>query len=144
MGKLFVTFLVMASLALAGASAAAAESYYTNYRNGVKYMKKRQYDKAALEFTKALQANPRFANAYTLRGVAYAAGGRFDQAMADSNKAVELNPRSAMAYETRAIGYYAQKRYDKAWDDVRKAKSLGYKVDSKFLQKLRQASGRQN
>lgn len=142
MGRLLVTFLVIVSLACTGpALAATAKSHYTN---GVDFFKKGYYDWAISEFTQALEINPKFAKAYAVRGVIYAAQGRFEEAIADSNKAIEINRGLALPYETRALGYYAQKRYDRAWDDVHKAQSLGYKVDNRFLQNLRKASGRQN
>jgi tetratricopeptide (TPR) repeat protein len=141
MGKLLVNLLVLVSLSGAGAAlAATAGSHYTK---GVEFFKKRYYDQAIQEFTKAVEINPKFAKAYAVRGVIYAAQGRFNEAMADSDKALEINPRLALAYETRALGYYAKRNFDKAWYDVHKAERLGYKVNSRFLQNLRQSSGRQ-
>jgi len=142
MGKLLINLLVIVSLALSGtALAATAESYYNN---GVEFVKARQYDRAIVEFTKALEINPGIANAYALRSLCYGARGQSDRAIADSTKALEINPRLALAYENRAIGYFAKKRFDKAWDDVHKAQSLGYNINRKFLQNLRKASRRQN
>jgi hypothetical protein len=48
-----------------------------------------------------------------------------------------------MAFSNRGIAYFYKKEYDEAWDDVYKAKNLGYKVNSRFLKALRQASGRE-
>jgi tetratricopeptide (TPR) repeat protein len=107
------------------------------------YHKKGQPDRALADFNKALELNPRLAEAYSNRGWAYFEKGQYDQAIADCDKALELNPRLAEAYNNRAIAYYLKKDYDKAWEDVHKAQSFGYKVHPGFLQELRQASGRE-
>ncbi|MER3447202.1 MAG: hypothetical protein C4291_10325 [Candidatus Dadabacteria bacterium] len=51
-----------------------------------------QYDQAIYNYTKAIEANPRDAQAYYHRGVAYYNKGQYDKAIADFNKAIELNP----------------------------------------------------
>ena len=66
--------------------------------------------------------------------------GQFDWAIADFNKALEINPKGAGAYYNRATAYYFKKEYDKSWKDIYKAQDLGYKIPSKFLENLRNAS----
>jgi tetratricopeptide (TPR) repeat protein len=112
---------------------------------GVAYAGKGRSAQAIADFTQALQINPRFAQAYYSRGVIYLTRGQFDQAIADFSKILAPNSGLAhAAYHHRAIGYYKKREFAKAWDDVQKAQSLGCKVDPKFLQVLRKASGRQN
>jgi len=45
-------------------------------------------------------------------------------------------------YRGRAGAYYYKGEYDKAWKDVYEAQALGRQGDSKLLEKLRKASGR--
>jgi len=142
MPKLFATLLVIVSLSLA--AHALADTAESHYANGVELLKKKQLDQAIPEFTRALEINSRFAEAYALRGIVYGAKGQFNKAIVDSTMALEINPRLAPAYQTRAIGYFAKRRFNQAWDDVHQAQSLGFKVDPKFLEKLRRGSGRQN
>jgi Tfp pilus assembly protein PilF len=73
----------------------------------------------------------------------YSFKGQFDQAIADLNKALELDPKYDLAYYGRARAFYGKKEYGLAWEDVRKAQSLGIKIDPKFLDDLRRASGRE-
>jgi len=40
--------------------------------------------------------------------------------------------------------YYFQREYEKSWKDVEKAQYLGQRIDPKFLDDLRKASGRKN
>ena len=53
-----------------------------------------------------------------------------------------LDPNYAAAYNSRGFAYFQNKAYDKAWADVKKCQELGGSIDPDFLQKLRQASGR--
>jgi tetratricopeptide (TPR) repeat protein len=115
-----------------------------NYFKGITYSLKGQHGQAIPYYNKAIEINPRFANAYFSRGVAYAQDrGQFDQAISDYDKAIELNPRFAKAILSRGAAYYFKGEYDKAWADVHKAQSLGLQVLPAFLQALSQASGRQ-
>jgi hypothetical protein len=57
-------------------------------------------------------------------------------------KVLELNPYYTRAYYNRAVGYYQLKLYDKAWADVHKAQDLGVKVNSDFMEALKNASGK--
>ncbi len=86
--------------------------------------RKGQYDEAITEFAKALEANPRDAEAYNSQGSTYTLKGQYDQALADFNKALELNPKYAKAYYNRALAYYYKGRYDEAIADLTKATEL--------------------
>ncbi len=107
---------------------------------GIAYGEKGQFDQAVDDFTKALEIGFKGAGAYYYRGIAYVNKGQFDWAIADFNKALEINPKGAGAYYNRATAYYFKKEYDKSWKDIYKAQDLGYKIPSKFLENLRNAS----
>ena len=77
-------------------------SYY--YR-GIAYAKKDQYDKANPDYSKALELNPRLAEAYSNRGITYDTKGQYDKAITDYSKAIELNPGLAQAYNNRGLTY---------------------------------------
>lgn len=79
---------------------------------------------------------------YYISGNIYYLQGNPSQAISDLTKAIQINPNYARAYECRAFAYFASKEYDKAWADVHQAESLGYKVPSGFIEKLKKASGR--
>ena len=113
------------------------------YNRGDAHFKKGENDLAISDFTKAIEMNPRFANAYYYRGLAYLRKREYDQAISDYTKAIEINPRFAVAYPERAFAYCHFKReYDKAWEDVHKAESLGQEIRPGFLKTLRKDSGR--
>ncbi|MGB7910766.1 MAG: tetratricopeptide repeat protein [Desulfobaccales bacterium] len=114
------------------------------YNNlGIIYLQKEDYDHAFAAYNKALEIDPKQAQFYNNRGGAYREIGHNDEAISDFNGALELNPSYANAYYNRAAAFYAKKDFDKAWADVNKAQSLGAKIDPKFLEGLRRASGRE-
>ena len=111
---------------------------------GNTYARKGQYEQAISDHTKALEIDPRDAKAYFNRGNTYGREGRYDQASSDLNKALEINPRDAKVYIYRGYAHYFQREYEKSWKDIEKAQYLGHRIDPKFLDDLRKASGRKN
>ena len=102
-----------------------------------------QHDLSIKYFNKAIDLNPRYAEASNNRGNAYANKGQYDKAISDYTKAIDLNPRFAEAYYNRGVVYFYKRDYEKAWDDVHKVQNLGNNVHPEFLKALREASGRQ-
>ena len=110
---------------------------------GAGYLEKDEYDHAIAEFDKAIEINPKSAQAYWCRGIVYLKKGEYDHVIADLNMALEINPKYASVYYSRGTAYFKKGEYDQAWEDVHKAQNLGYEVDLEFLKKLRKASGRE-
>jgi tetratricopeptide (TPR) repeat protein len=95
--------------------------YFNGYdRQGLALVNEFSTDLAPMEikgYTKAIEANPRDAKAYFLRGQAYNEKGQYDQAIADFTRVIEINPRDARAYLYRANAYFEKKQYDWAIAD---------------------------
>ena len=81
-------------------------------------------DKAIEEFNKAIDLNPRNAEAWNGRGVAYRAKGELDRAIEDHSKAIDLNPDFAQAWNNRGIAYRDKGELKKAIEDHSKAIGL--------------------
>ncbi len=113
------------------------------YSRGNAYNDKNNYDQAISDFIKAIEINPKYTDAYAGLSYAYLNTGRYDQAIIECDKAIELNPNNGGVYYNRGAAYFYNKDYNKSWDDMHKAESLGYKVDSEFIEKLKKASGRE-
>ena len=67
-----------------------------------------------MAFTKAIEINPNYAEAYHERGLAYDAIGEYDRAISDYNKAIEINPKYEKAYNHRRLAKSAKGRNDRA------------------------------
>ena len=116
----------------------AADWFNKGYNAGMN----KEWDKAISFFLRCIELDPDDADAYYNLGTAYKDQGNLTKAIESYEKAIELDPELAMAYNNRAICYFFKGEYDKAWDDVYKAQSLGYQVHPRFLELLREASGR--
>ena len=73
---------------------------------------------------KAIQKNPKFAEAYNNRGNAYRDLNQLQKAFADYNQAIRLNPNYVQAYNNRGNIYYDLKKYRLAVNDYNKSISL--------------------
>ena len=72
---------------------------------GAAYISTGEYDKAISKLDKALQINPKYAEAYSNRADAYLRMGQNGKAIADLNAALQINPRHTQAYSNRATAY---------------------------------------
>lgn len=86
--------------------------YYTRAQYGVGDPNNRTINLAIIEFTKAIEINPRYAEAYHERGLAYDAIGEYDLAISDYNKAIEINPSYERAYNHRRLAKSAKDKSD--------------------------------
>lgn len=76
---------------------------------------------ALADFTRALEMNPRYADAYVSRGKAHGAKGDSDLALADLNEAIRIDPKSAEAYVSRGIVLRNRNELDRAIADYNEA-----------------------
>lgn len=85
---------------------------------------KKDFDKAIADFTKAIEIDPKDADAYYARGLVRHIKGDYDKAIADYTKVIEINPKRAKAYKARGFCWEAKGQYDKAKADYAKAKEI--------------------
>ena len=95
-----------------------------HYNRGVDYIQQEKYDLALAEFTKAINIDPRYAEAYLNRGFLYEQQEKPDLALSDYNQAININPQDAWAYVRRGILYYYRKETEKVIGDLRQAAEL--------------------
>lgn len=79
---------------------------------------------AAADFTKAIKADPDYAEAYYARAHAFLDQGLMDACLRDLNKAIELRPNYFDARQLRGGVYLNQSQWDKALPDLDKAIKL--------------------
>ncbi len=110
-----------------------------NYHYGLELVKKgvdnktnedRQYlAQARLQFEKALQIRPAYADAHAQLGLAFYRENQKDQAMRSYEKSLSLKPNNAKVYSNMGIIYFESKQLAKAEEVYRKA----VKLDPRFV-----------
>jgi len=111
---------------------------YTSAHNslGIAYYDKKMYDEAITEYKKAIEINPKYTDAHYNLGLAYRKKKMYDEAITAYKKAIEISPKYADAHNNLAQAYYEKGEYSLAIKHCDRATELGYKVDSKFLERL--------
>ncbi len=102
------------------------------YSRGNGNAKTRDYSGAIADYNKAIEINPRYAEAYNNRGLAKHKLKDYDGAISDFSKAIEINPRYGDAYTNRGLAK------DKLGD--KKGATVDY---NKAVEILRQGIGMQ-
>jgi tetratricopeptide (TPR) repeat protein len=74
-------------------------------------------DRAILDYSRIIEANPNSAETWWLRGNAYWDKGDYDRALADYNQAIEVDANYAMAYLGRGNVYLRKGDYDGALEE---------------------------
>ena len=88
-----------------------------NHR-GNDYYREKDYDRAIVEFSKAIELEGRrAAMPYCNRGLAWYGKGEYDRALADFESSLRLNPRLPLAYSMRALVFITKREFDRAIDD---------------------------
>ncbi len=84
----------------------------------------RQIDQAIVAYSRAIELNSRYTDAYNNRGIAYERTGNYEKAIEDYDNVIVLVPKSSSAYNNRGIIYAKKRAYDLAIADFNKAIEL--------------------
>ena len=111
-------------------------SYWAYKERGSAYRQLHQYREAIKNYSKALEINPGYAQAYNGLAICYDDGKiDFRKAVQNYTKAVELDPQSAAYIYNRGAFFYDNGFKEKALPDLRKADSLGKSEAKSYLKK---------
>jgi tetratricopeptide (TPR) repeat protein len=94
------------------------------FKKGLAYKKRHAYEKAAVQFEKAVQLDTRYAEAYSNLGYCYRKQGRFDQAIETYQQAIDLKPELAEAHEYIGEAYAEMGQFDLAEKHLQILKNL--------------------
>jgi tetratricopeptide (TPR) repeat protein len=109
------------------------------------------FDEAVTDYTRVKDLDPkrgasRLAELYCNRGQGYLGEKRLDLAAADLEKSVELGASSdgcsCEPYNSLAYIYEEERQLDKGWELVRRARAAGQSIAPEYVERLKQASGR--
>jgi tetratricopeptide (TPR) repeat protein len=84
------------------------------------YNAKRDLNKAISDYTKAIEIDPKDADAYFDRGLAFYYKDDFDRAIPDLAKAIEIKPGFKSAYFNRGHAYHGKGMFNEAIADYSK------------------------
>lgn len=92
--------------------------------NGSRLCNLYEFDNAIIDFTKAIELNPKNSIAYNNRATAYYYIKEYDKAFSDLNQAIALDPDNANFYNNRGKVCYAQMKLDLAMTNYNIALNL--------------------
>jgi Flp pilus assembly protein TadD len=104
------------------------------YNHGIALVHEKKYAEALIEFEKAVQAKPDFAEAHNYLAYCLRRQGpaNYSEALSHYDKAIHLNPNLAVAYEYRGVLYVKMNRKNDAEKDLAKLKQMDPKLASKL------------
>ena len=95
----------------------------------------KKYAKALAHFTKAVELNPKYANAFVGRGMTYSQQGEHAAALVDMAKAIELDPKSSEVYCCRGYAYFCAEKLTEALSDYNKSIELNPNFPMAYMQR---------
>ncbi|MBL7893563.1 MAG: tetratricopeptide repeat protein [Bacteroidia bacterium] len=100
------------------------------------YIENGNYEKGIRDLSELIALNP-VADYYFYRGLAYNRTGENEKALADYTTYIQSNPNNPNAYFNRSVINKAMGKYRDALADAIKAESMGYKVESSYMNELK-------
>lgn len=94
------------------------------YREGRQYADQQRFADAIPLFDQAIQANPRYAQAYNSRCYAYLRLKDYDKAVADCSQAIQFDPSYANAYQNRGVALHFKGDQAAANEDFKRVAAL--------------------
>ena len=121
----------------AASSAARHKSGLTWFNRGFEHMKSAEFKKAVQCYTKAVEINPQYTEAYFDRGNAHIYLSLFKKAIADFKQAVRIDPQYADAHYCLGFTYFLMGNMNSAKAGFRRACELGLERACTKLEGLR-------
>lgn len=106
------------------AATPAPPDFSTFQKKGDSNFVKGDYDSAVINYSKAIDLNPKESSIYLSRGLVYYNRKFYDLAIADYGKAIEIDPKEMMAYYYRGDSFEKLGELQKAADDYKKVVEL--------------------
>ncbi len=97
------------------------------YNQGMELFADEKLDEAIQAYRKALEEDPRYADALQALAMAYANQDRLDEAIEVGKKLIEIAPEDELAYTSLSIIYQRKGMIAEAEEIGAKAKTLGWK-----------------
>ncbi len=118
MKKLCILIFVFLFTAFLGVNGQSAKQ---SYKAGEEFLEKEKYQDAIDQYTKAIQTDPKYTNAYVQRGMAYSLLKKYKEAGEDFERAIVFEPKEPEFYRNAAEMHFKQGADSLAFDRVNKA-----------------------
>ncbi|MHB1035441.1 MAG: tetratricopeptide repeat protein [Pirellulales bacterium] len=96
-----------------------------HFQRGLAFYQANDYDKALVEFSRAIAAAPDYAEPYVGRGYVHKLNSRLAEALSDFNEAIRLDPHHPDAYEGRGSVQYLRCQFHESIADYTAAIGCG-------------------
>lgn len=93
-------------------------------KRGLAHVSTRNYEQAMIDYNRAIELDPHYAEAYNNRSTAHLMMGNFAQAVTDSGRAIHYASDFVAAYVNRGIAYTGLRDYNQAHGDYARALEL--------------------
>jgi len=121
--KKVLTFLIAIAITATGLAAQNTDSSQFYFQKGLEEKTAKRYLVASSHFTKAIQLNPRYLDAYIESGYTNNEMRKTDAAKADFTKALELDPQNETVIKELTTIYFNYRQYQNALDMAQKCKT---------------------
>jgi tetratricopeptide (TPR) repeat protein len=118
-----LTFLIAIAITATGFAAQNTDSSLFYFQKGLEEKKAKRFLVASDHFTKAIELNAAYIDAYIEKGYANNEMRRTDAAKADFTKALELDPQNETVIRELTNIYFNYRQYQNALDMVQKCKT---------------------
>src|SRR5450631_3727029 len=119
------TALMMVMLVVATGCKANPEKAKKKYlESGLSYVDKKQYDAAVIQFKKALQVDPRYADAHYQLGLTFLRQQKVKEGYIEMRQTIDLDPKNAKAHLEMGNLLWSFKEYKRSEDEARKVIEL--------------------
>ena len=123
MKRNFLFVLMLVTMGLFGCSS-GLDSKGQAFVKGRELFLNKDYDSAIEQFTKVIDMDEKFVEAYTFRGNCYSALKKNEEAVKDYSKAIEIDPNNSGAFLNRGLAYKAMGKLPLAKSDALKANKI--------------------
>ncbi len=110
-----------------------------NFQEGKKAVQSQDWNKAVDLLSKAVQSDPKNADAHNLLGYAYRRNGKFDASFDHYNEALKLNPRHKHAHEYIGEAYLLTDNLPKAEQHLAQLQKLCTPIPCEEYKELKRA-----
>lgn len=127
--KLFLVLLMLVSVSLVECSPKL-------YSTGKEFIAAGNYDDAIAQFTKLIEENPEYADAYVARADAYEKSGKKEEAANDYKRATTFDAKNEEVFYNAGRLYFTLEKYDDAIPMLEKVTSLDKKHINAYKLKM--------